>query len=55
MTKNPNACDQKHMKIKFNSDSKYVLNKRIEILTMTVPARAVCYENNKFYPHVFLV
>ena len=42
------------MKIKFNSYDKLPLNKRIEIPTMATVVRAVFYENNKYYPEVFL-
>ena len=41
------------MKIKFNSDDKLPLYKTIEIPKMIV-VRAVFYENNKYYPKVFL-
>ena len=42
------------MKIKFNSDDKLPLNKKIEIYSMIIVARAVFNENNKHYPQVFL-
>ena len=42
------------MKIKFNSDDQLLLNKMIEIPTMTIVVRAVFHENNKYYPQVFL-
>ena len=42
------------MKIKFNSDDKFPLNKKIEIPTMIIVVRAVFRENNKYYPQVFL-
>ena len=42
------------MKIKFNSDDELPLNKTIEIPIMTIVVRAVFYENNKYYPQVFL-
>ena len=42
------------MKIKFNSDDELLLNKTIETLTMTIVVRNIFYENNKYYPHVFL-
>ena len=46
--------DEKYMRIKFNSDNKLPLNKRIEIPKMTIVVRAVFHENNKYYPQVFL-
>ena len=42
------------MKIKFNSDDELALNKTIEIPSMIIVVRAVFYENNKYYPQVFL-
>ena len=42
------------MKIKFNSDDELHLNKTIEIPSMTIVVRTVFYENNKYYPEVFL-
>ena len=42
------------MKIKFNLNDELPLNKTIEIPTMTIVVRAVFYENNKYYPQVFL-
>ena len=42
------------MKIKFNSDDELPLNKTIEIPSMVIVVKAVFYENNKHYPHVFL-
>ena len=42
------------MKIKYNSDDELPLSKIIEIPTMTIVVRAVFYENNKYYPQVFL-
>ena len=41
------------MKIKFNSDDEFPLNKTIEIRTITIVARAVFYKN-KYYLQVFL-
>ena len=42
------------MKIKFNSDGKLLLNKKIEIPIITIVVRAVFHENNKYHPQVFL-
>ena len=41
------------MKTKFNSDDELPLNKTVEIPTITIVARAVFHENNKYYPQVF--
>ena len=54
ISKNSDDYDEKYIKIKFNSDDELPLNKTIEIPTMTVVVRAVFYENNKYYPQVFL-
>ena len=54
MTKNLDDYDKKYMKIKFNSDYELPLNKTMEIPTMTIVVRAIFYENNKYYPQVFL-
>ena len=54
ITKSSDDYDEKYMKIKFNSNNELPLNKTIEIPTMTIVVRAVFYENNKYYPHVFL-
>ena len=45
VTKTSDDYGQKYMKIKFNSD---------EIPSMTMVVRAIFYENNKYYPQVFL-
>ena len=36
------------------SDDKLLLNKTIEIPNMVIVVRAIFYENNKYYPQVFL-
>ena len=51
--KNSDDCDEKYMKIKFNSDEELPLNKTIEIPKKTIVARAVFSQNNK-YPQIFL-
>ena len=53
-TKNSVAHDEKDMKIKFNSINELTLNKTIEIPSIIIVVRAVFYENNKYYPQVFL-
>ena len=42
------------MKIKYKSDQELALNKTIKIPTITIVARNVFYENNKYYPQVSL-
>ena len=54
ITKNVDDYDEKYVKIKFNSDDAFFVNKTIEIRTTTIVATAVFDENNKYYPQVFL-
>ena len=42
------------MKIKFNQDDEFPLNKMIEIPSIIIVLRAVSHENNKYYLQVFL-
>ena len=42
------------MKIKSNLDDEIPLNKKIEIISMTIVVRAAFHENNKHYPQVLL-
>ena len=42
------------MKIKFNSDDDFLLNKTFELHNITIVVRAVFHENNKYYPEFFL-
>ena len=42
------------MKIKSISDDELPLNKTIEIPSMIIVVTALFYENNKYYPQVFL-
>ena len=42
------------MKIKFDSDDELPPNKIIEIPVMVIVVKAIFYENNKYYPPVFL-
>ena len=41
------------MKTKFNSDDDLPLNKTIKVPRMTIVARAVFHEHNKYYLQVF--
>ena len=54
ITKNSDDYDKKCMKIKFNSNDDLPLNKIIKIHIATMVVRAIFYENNKYYPQVFL-
>ena len=54
ITKNSDGYDEKYMKIKFVSDDELPLNKTIEIHKVTIVVRTIIYENNKYYPQVFL-
>ena len=54
ITKNLDDYEEKYMKIKFDSDDKLLLNKTKGIPILTIVVRAVFYENNKYYPQVFL-
>ena len=42
------------MKIKFDSDDNLPLNKMTDIYNVTIVSTAIVYENNKYYPQVFL-
>ena len=42
------------MKIKSNLHDELPLNKTIEFPTKTIVVRAIFYENNKYYPKIFL-
>ena len=53
ITKKLDDYDEKHMKIKFNSNDELPLNKTKEIPTITIVVRAIFLENNKYYPQVF--
>ena len=54
LTKNSDNYDEKQIKIKFNLNNELPLNKTIEIPSTIIVVRAVFYENNKYYPQVFL-
>ena len=49
-----NPYDKKNIKIKFNSDGELPTNKAIEISSVTKVLELFFYENNKYYPQVFL-
>ena len=52
--KSSDDYDEKHMKIKFNSDDELRLNKTIEIPDIIIVVRVIFFKNNKYYPQVFL-
>ena len=54
ITKNSDYHDKKYKKIKFNFDDVLPLKKTTEIHRMIIVARALFYENSKYYPQVFL-
>ena len=54
ITKNSDDCDEKYVKIKFNSNEKLPLNKTIEIPSMIIFAIAIFLENIQYYPTSFL-
>ena len=54
ITKNSDDYDEKYLKIKFNSNYEFPLNKMIEIPSMIIVVRTVFHENNEYYPQVFL-
>ena len=54
ITKNSDDCDEKYMKIKFNSDDESLRNKMTEIPSMIVVAIAIFHKSIKYYPQVFL-
>ena len=54
MTKNSDNCDEKYMKVKFNSDDELPLNKTIGIPSMIIVLRVIFLENDQYYLHVFL-
>ena len=53
VTKKSDDYDDKYIKNKFYSDNELPVDKTIEILVMTIVARDIFYENNKYYPQIF--
>ena len=43
-----------YMKIKFNSDDDFPLNKQLKFLNLTITVRTVSEEDGKYYPQIFL-
>ena len=52
ITKDSDDSDEKYMKIKFNSDDEFPLNKTINKYDNSI--RAIFHENNKYHPQFFL-
>ena len=46
-------CDKDFMKIKFDSDDKFILKKMLKIHKLIVIVRSV-FKDSKYYPQVFL-
>ena len=42
------------MKIKFNSDDNFPLNKQLNFLSIIIIIRSVFEEDGKYYPQIFL-
>ena len=42
------------MKMKFNSDNNFPLNKTLNLCKMVIIFRSVFHEGNKYFPQVFL-
>ena len=55
ITGNSDDYDEKHMKIKINSDDNLPLNKMLEICSMIIAIRVVFHKYNKYYLKVFLL
>ena len=46
--------EEDYMKIKFNSDDNFSLNKQLKFPSVTIIVRSVFEEDGKYYPQVFL-
>ena len=53
ITKNSDDYDKKYLKINLNSDDELHPNETIEIPSMTIVARVIFLENNKYYLQVY--
>ena len=53
---NGDECDygKDYMKIKFNSDDDFPLNKPLKLHMLTIIVRSVFEEDSKFYPQLYL-
>ena len=54
ITNNLNNYYEKYMKIKFNSDDDWPLNKPLDLRNTTIVVTAVFHEGNKYYAKVVL-
>ena len=54
ITNNSDDYDEKHMKIKFNSNNDLPLDKTLKLHNMTIAIGSVFHEGNKYYPQDFL-
>ena len=43
-----------YMKIKFNSDDDFPLNKQLKFFNLTITVKTVSEEDGKYYPQIFL-
>ena len=53
-TNNSDDYDEKHIKIKYNSDDVLSLMKTLELCSMIIVVKAAFHEDNKYYPQYFL-
>ena len=54
ITNDSDKYDEKHMKIKFNSDDSLPLKKMLEFHNLIIVIKSVFIEGNKYYTLVFL-
>ena len=54
ITNNSDICEEKYMKIKFNSNDYLSLKKPLELCNMVINVRSVFHEDNKYYPQVLI-
>ena len=54
ITNDSDKSDEKHMKIKFNSDDSLLLQKMLEFHNLIIVIKSVFIEGNKYYTLVFL-
>ena len=47
-------CDEKYIKMKFNSDDDLPLKKTLELYNMIIVVRFAFHEEKRYYPQVFL-
>ena len=54
ITNTPGSYNEKHMKIKFNSDDNLSLNEMLKLDNLTTVVRSVFQEDKNYYPQCFL-